>query len=171
MDAGDILLQKSITIEPSDTGGDLHGKLSKLGAEALREALALWQQGRLVAQPQNEAEATYAPIIKKEDGQIDWSLNAIAIERRIRAFNPWPSAYTTFAGKLLKIFQARVEPPLPGVDVPPGAVTETSPVHLLIATGGGQLSVLEVQLEGKRRMSIEEFLRGHPVSRGALFGA
>jgi methionyl-tRNA formyltransferase len=171
MDAGDILLQKAIPIEADDTGESLHDRLSTLGAEALRETLHLLKQGQLLARPQNEAEATYAPIIKKEDGRIDWRLSAITIERRIRAFNPWPSAYTTFGGKLLKIFKARPETQPSRTHVAPGTVTEVSPVHLLVATGDGQLSLLEVQLEGKRRMPIEEFLRGHAIQQGALLNA
>jgi len=170
MDAGDILLQKAILIAADDTGGSLHDKLSTLGAEALREALRLLKQGRLFVRPQNEADATYAPIIKKEDGRIDWSLSAIMIERRVRAFTPWPSAYTTFGGKLLKVFKARPEAHPSSTDVTPGTVTAVSPVHLLIATGDGQLSLLEVQLEGKRRMPIEEFLKGHTVRQGARLG-
>jgi methionyl-tRNA formyltransferase len=171
MDAGDILLQKAIPIEADETGGSLHDKLSTLGAEALRETLQLLKQGQLLARPQNETDATYAPIIKKEDGRIDWRLSAITIERYIRAFNPWPSAYTIFGGKLLKIFKAHPETPPLRTNVTPGTVTEVSPVHLLVATGDGQLSLLEVQLEGKRRMSIEEFLRGHAVQPGALLGS
>src|SRR5215470_7308821 len=106
MDAGDILLQRTLPIEKTDTGGSLHNKLSQLGAQALREALQLLKHGQLSARQQDEAEATYAPIIKKEDGRIDWTQEALVIERRIRAFNPWPSAYSTFQGKLLKIFKA-----------------------------------------------------------------
>jgi len=171
MDAGDILLQKALPIAGEDTGGSLHDKLSALGAEALSEALSLLKQDQLIARPQNEAEVTYAPIIKKEDGRIDWSWSAVAIERRIRAFNPWPSAYTTVTGKLLKIFKAHPEKALAHPSMTPGAVTEVSPVHLLIATGEGLLSLLEVQLEGKRRMSIEEFLRGHAIKPGMNFGS
>ena len=171
MDAGDILLQKAIVIEEEETGGSLHDKLSTLGAEALLEALSLLQHNQLQAQPQNEAEATYAPMIKKEDGRIDWSLSAVVIERRVRAFTPWPSAYTTFAGKLLKIFKAHLEKSGARSAADAGTVTETSPVHLLVATGEGQLSLLEVQLEGKRRMPIEEFLRGHAIQPGMRFGS
>jgi methionyl-tRNA formyltransferase len=170
MDAGDILLQRSIVIEPRDTGGSLHDKLSRLGADALQEALVLLKVGKLVAQPQNEAEATYAPIIKKDDGKIDWTQDAVVIERRMRAFTPWPSVYTTFNGKLLKIFTARVESHAVHSAVAPGTVAEVSSVHLLIATGNGQLSLEEVQMEGKKRMSIEEFLRGHAIQKGAVFG-
>ncbi len=171
MDAGDILLQKRIPIEKDDTGGSLHDKLANLGAEALLEALVLLKQGRLVARPQNEADATYAPMIKKEDGCIDWRQSAAVIERRIRAFTPWPSAYTTFHGKLLKIYKAQPELQAAQKAVSPGTVTEVSPVHLLVATGEGQLSLVEVQLEGRRRMRIEEFLRGHAVQPGVLFGS
>lgn len=170
MDAGDILLQKALPVTEEDTGGSLHDKLSMLGAEALLEALSLLKQDRLVARPQEEADVTYAPIIKKEDGRIDWSWSAVAIERRIRAFDPWPSAYSTFGGKLLKIFKARPEKAAARSSMTPGAVTEASPVHLLIATGEGQLSLLEVQLEGKRRMPIEEFLRGYAIKPGMHFG-
>jgi methionyl-tRNA formyltransferase len=170
MDAGDILLQRTLPIEKSDTGGSLHDKLSHLGAEALKEALQLFKQGQLSARQQNESEVTYAPIIKKEDGRIDWTQEALVIERRIRAFNPWPSAYSTIQGKLLKIFKAHPETEAPHTSVPPGTVTEVSSVHLLVATGGGQLAVEEVQLEGKKRMSIEEFLRGHAIQRGAVLG-
>ena len=171
MDSGDILLQRTLSIEKNDTGGSLHNKLSQLGARALREALQLLKQGRLSACQQNEAEATYAPIIKKEDGRIDWTQEAIVIERRIRAFNPWPSAYSTFQGKLLKIFKAQPDTQAPRTSAPPGTVTEASPVHLLVATGDGQLAIEEVQLEGKKRVSIEEFLRGHAIQRGMQLGA
>lgn len=171
MDAGDILLQRAIPIEKNDTGGSLHDKLAQLGAEALREALALLKRGQLPARRQNEDEVTYAPMIKKEDGRIDWTQEASVIERRIRAFTPWPSAYSTFQGKLLKIFTAQVEPHTPDIPASPGTVTEASSVHLVVATGSGQLALQEVQLEGKKRMSIEEFLRGHAVRRGTQLGA
>ncbi len=170
MDAGDILLQRAMPIGKSDTGGSLHDKLSHLGAEALREALGLLKHGQLTARQQSEAEVTYAPMIKKEDGRIDWTQEAHVIERRIRAFTPWPSAYSTFQGKLLKIFKAQIEPQASHVDALPGTVTEASSMHLVVATGNGQLAMQEVQLEGKKRMAIEEFLRGHAIQRGARLG-
>ena len=109
MDAGDILLQKALPIAATDTGGSLHDKLARLGAEALQEAIGLLKAGQLTARQQNEAEVTSAPLIQKDDGRIDWNLEAAVIERRVRAFNPWPSAYTTLNGKLLKIFAAQVD--------------------------------------------------------------
>jgi methionyl-tRNA formyltransferase len=169
MDAGDILLQKSLLIEANDTTGSLHDKLSQLGAAALQEALLLLRTGQLIARPQNEAEATYAPVIKKEDGRIDWNQSAVAIERRIRAFTPWPSAYTFLQGKLLKIFRVSIEAN-PRAEHAPGTVTEVSSVHVLIATGDAQLSLQVVQLEGKKRMTIEEFLRGHAMPVGSSLG-
>jgi methionyl-tRNA formyltransferase len=170
MDAGDILLQKAIPIADTDTGGSLHDKLARLGAEALREALLLFKQGKLVACPQHEADATYAPIIKKEDGRIDWSQDAFTIERRIRAFNPWPSTYTTVHGKLLKIFTAQVARDAPPRSVSPGTIVEVSPSSFVVATGGGSLCVHEVQLEGKKRLLAEEFLKGYPLVPGVVLG-
>jgi methionyl-tRNA formyltransferase len=170
MDSGDILLQKVIPISPQDTGGTLHDKLAQLGAVALDDALTLLQQGKLIARPQNEAEVTYAPLIKKEDGRIDWHREAVVIERHIRAFNPWPSAYTTINGKLLKIFAAQVEPQVNSTSQAPGSILEVTPVSLIIATGTTALALTEVQLEGKKRLAIEEFLRGHPLSPGMRLG-
>jgi methionyl-tRNA formyltransferase len=170
MDAGDILLQKRCAIAADDTGGTLHDKLSRLGAEALQEALALFKKGQLLAHPQNEADATYAPILKKEDGRIDWSLDAHTIERRIRAFTPWPSAYTILNGKLLKVFTARLERPVP-LSAPPGTVVEVTPISFTVATGSGGLSVQEIQLAGKKRMPSEEFLKGHHLTPGTILGS
>lgn len=170
MDTGDIFLQKTLLIAANDTGGSLHDKLARLGAEALREALRLLKAGQLTPRPQNEAEVTYAPLIKKEDGRINWNLEAVVIERRVRAFNPWPSAYTTLNGKLLKIFAAQVEPAPRSVQAAPGTIIEVTPVSVSVATGNGVLTLLEVQLEGKKRLSTEEFLRGHHIESGAVLG-
>jgi methionyl-tRNA formyltransferase len=169
MDAGDILLQKATPITKSETGGSLHDKLAVLGAEALREALSLFKQGKLIAQPQDEAQVTYAALIKKEDGRIDWSQDAQSIERRIRAFHPWPSAYTTLQGKLLKVYSARVVQS-PASPAAPGTVLAAAPDQLLIATGSGALALEEVQLAGKKRLPITAFLKGHPQAPGTLFG-
>lgn len=170
MDAGDILLQKTLPIAESETGGTLHDKLATLGAEALREALALLKGGQLVARPQNENEATYAPKISKEDGRIDWRQDAVTIARRIRAFNPWPSAYTTLEGKLFKIFAAHVVP-APAPLCLPGTIVEVTPASLVVATGNGALALLEVQLEGKKRLTVEEFLNGYHLTTGLVLGS
>ena len=128
------------------------------------------KQGQFVARPQNEADVTYAPLIKKEDGRVDWSREAVVIERHIRAFNPWPSAYTAVNGKLLKIFAAHVESFASHSSVVPGTIVEVTPVSLLVAAGAGTLALTEVQLEGKKRLPIEEFLRGHSLAPGLVLG-
>jgi methionyl-tRNA formyltransferase len=171
MDAGDILLQKILPIAAHETGGSLHDTLSQLGAEALTEALTLLKQGRLIPRPQNEADVTYAPQIKKEDGRVDWNQDANSMERRVRAFNPRPSAYTMLHGKLLKIFAATPAHVFPHPLPPPGTVVEVTPTSLLVATRASCLALTEVQLEGKKRMAVEEFLKGHPLKPGTLLGA
>ncbi|MBM4255817.1 MAG: methionyl-tRNA formyltransferase [Deltaproteobacteria bacterium] len=170
MDSGDILLQKVIAITAHDTGGSLHDKLARLGAVALTEALQLLKQGQLPARPQNEAGVTYAPLITKENGRIDWSREAVVIERHIRAFNPWPSAYTTVNGKLLKVFAAQVELQARSTSLAPGSIIEVTPIGPIIATGAGALILTEVQLEGKKRLPIQDFLRGYPLSPGLILG-
>lgn len=170
MDAGDVFLQKTIPIAATDTGGSLHDKLAVLGASALIETLRLLKAGLVKAHPQNEAEATYAPLIAKEDGHIDWRQDADTIERRIRAFNPWPSAYTTVHGKHLKLFAARGEPSSFYPPSPPGTVVEVTPVSLVVATGSGVLALEEVQLQGKKRLPVTEFLKGYRIEPGLVLG-
>ncbi|MGH7961724.1 MAG: methionyl-tRNA formyltransferase, partial [Candidatus Binatia bacterium] len=174
MDAGDIFLQKTIPIAAQDTGGTLHDKLAVLGAQTLGESLPLLKQGQLIAQPQTEAEATYAPLIKKEDGRIDWSNDAVTIERRIRAFNPWPSAYSTLSGQLFKILAAQVVKQAEGSEFAsqssPGTVMGVTTESLTIATGAGFLALQEVQLQGKKRLPVREFLKGYRLASGLVLG-
>jgi methionyl-tRNA formyltransferase len=156
LDTGDILLQRSVEILPNDTGGSLHDRLAQIASEALLESLRLVAAGNAPRIPQDNALATYAPKLKREHGLIDWSESAEAIERKIRAYNPWPSAFMKIDRQNLKVFSASV------VDLngQPGEVLR-SDKHLVVATGKDALSLAEVQLEGKRRMSAAEFLRGH----------
>src|SRR6266511_2335187 len=156
LDTGDILLQRTIDIVPADTGGSLHDGLAKVAPEALRESLELLAKASASRIPQDNAFATYAPKLKREDGRIDWSDPAEAIERKIRAFDPWPCAFMEFDGRNLKVFSAVI------VDLrgTPGEILR-SEKELVVAAGEGALSLGEVQLEGKRRMSAAEFLRGH----------
>ena len=161
LDTGDILLQRSIDILPADTGGALHDRLAGVGPETLLESLDLLAKGKAPRTPQDNAVATYAPKLKREDGKIDWSDPADAIERKIRAFDPWPGAFMTVSTngtRNLKIFSATV------IDLrgKPGKILR-SEGELVVAAGEGALSLGEVQLEGKRRMSAMEFLRGHPT--------
>jgi len=162
LDTGDILLQRNVEILPNDTGGSLHDRLAQIAPEALLESLRLIAAGSAPRIRQDNARATYAPKLKREHGQIDWSESAAAIERKIRAYNPWPGAFMKVGDQNLKIFSASV------VDLTgqPGEILR-SDKDLIVAAGKGALCLDEVQLEGKRRMSGAEFLRGH----GALPGA
>jgi methionyl-tRNA formyltransferase len=156
LDTGDILLQRQIDILPTDTGGSLHDRLAKIAPDVLRDSLGLFVKGSAPRIPQDNSRVTYAPKLKREDGKIDWSEPADAIDRKIRAFNPWPGAFTKLDGPNLKIFSASI------VDVSgkPGEIL-ASGKEFIIAAGERALSLDEVQLEGKRRMSATEFLRGH----------
>ena len=163
LDTGDILLQRKVEILPNNTGGSLHDRLAQVAPEALLESLRLLAAGKAPRIPQDNALASYAPKLKREHGQIDWSESAEAIERKIRAFNPWPGAFMKLDGRNLKIFSASV------VDLSgkPGEILR-SENELIIATGKGALSLGEVQLEGKRRMSAAEFsARAGALVRGA----
>jgi methionyl-tRNA formyltransferase len=156
LDTGDILLQRSVEILPNDNGGSLHDRLAQIAPDALLESLRLVAAGNAPRIAQDNARATYAPKLKREHGQIDWSESAEAIERRIRAYNPWPGAFMKVDHQNLKVFSASV------VDLngQPGEVLR-SDKDLIVAAGKGALSLTEVQLEGKRRMTAAEFLRGH----------
>ena len=159
LDSGDILLQRRIDIMPIDTGGSLHDRLALIAPEALLDALQMLAEGDAPRIPQDNALATYAPKLTRDNGKIDWSEPAEIIERTIRAFNPWPGAFTEIASpgvRKLKIFSAAI------VDLngKPGEFLR-SEKELVIAAGKGALSLGEVQLEGKRRMNTAEFLRGH----------
>jgi methionyl-tRNA formyltransferase len=155
LDTGDIMLQKRLEIAPAETGGSLHDRLAEIAPGALEEALAHLQAGTAPRIHQDSSTATYAPKLEREDGRIDWGEPAATIERKIRAFDPWPGAFTVLrddAGteRKLKIFRASV------VDS-----CSADPANLVIPVRGGAVRIEEVQLEGKRRMSAVEFLRGY----------
>jgi methionyl-tRNA formyltransferase len=156
LDTGDILLQRRVEILPNDTGGSLHDRLAQIAPEALLESLRLLSAGNAPRIAQDNARATYAPKLKREHGLIDWSESAEAIERKIRAYNPWPGAFMKVDHQNLKVFSASVV----DLNSQPGEVLR-SDKDLVVATGKDALSLAEVQLEGKRRMSAAEFLRGH----------
>lgn len=165
LDTGDVLLQHEISLQPAETGASLHERLGALAPGALFEALDLIKRGEAPRLPQDSSLATYAPKLKRETGRIDWSESAPAIERKIRAFNPWPGAFTVVkdgAGNVrnLKIHSAVI------VDqtAPPGQIVYADERGMVIAASGGSLSLQEVQLEGKRRMSAIDLLRGSSLS-------
>jgi methionyl-tRNA formyltransferase len=156
LDTGDILLQRNLEILPNDTSGSLHDRLAQVAPETLLESLRLLAAGSAPRIPQDNSRAIYAPKLKREHAQIDWSESAEAIERKIRAYNPWPGAFMKIDRQTLKIFSASV------VDLSgqPGEILR-SDKDLIVTTSKGALSLEEVQLEGKRRMTAAEFLRGH----------
>ncbi len=167
MDAGDILLQRTLLIGPEETYGELQARLAELGATALLETIARLHSATLAATPQCDADMTLAPMIKKDDGRIDWTQPAIDIARRVRAFNPWPSAFTALGGKLLKVHRARAaDANLCGR---PGTVVAIDR-GIVVATGNGTLQLDELQLEGRRRLLAAEFVRGGSIGIGTLLG-
>ena len=167
LDTGDILLKKTLPILPNDTGGSLHNRIASSGPPALFEALDRLERGTAPRLPQEASQATYAPKLTREEGRIDWTEPAKSIERKIRAYDPWPGAFTRLsdpAGAIrqLKIFRAAVVADVVGE---PGTILAPNESQLLIATGRGGLRLEEVQLEGKRRMPAAEFLRGFSSPR------
>ncbi|HEV8340627.1 MAG TPA: methionyl-tRNA formyltransferase [bacterium] len=181
LDAGDIILQQRVAIGPEETAGQLETRLADLAAGILLEAVRLVAEGRAPRRAQEEAAATYVGKLTKEHGRIDWRQPARAIASLVRAMDPWPSAYTTRGGGLLKIWGARptemwrLPPeeaaPAPGGRLEPGTVLAVSEEGILLQTGDGALSVLEVQPEGGRRMDAGAYARGHRVRAGERWGA
>jgi methionyl-tRNA formyltransferase len=163
LDTGDILLQSRLTISTDETGGSLHDRLAQLAPEALAQALDQLSQGTAPRQPQDPASATYAPKLSREAGSIDWKEAAQVIERKIRAYDPWPGAFGLLHGAStkplhLKIFRSTVVDQIASAQ--PGEVICASNSEMVVGTGRGLLRLDEVQLEGRRRMSAADFLRG-----------
>lgn len=159
LDTGDMLLEHSTEIRPDDSTESLAERLSLMGADLLADTLKRLERGDIKPRPQDSAKATLAPMLKKEDGRIDWSLSAIEIERRVRAFRPWPGAYTTFRAHGFHVWSAAVgSPATPAAD--PGTLLAEGH-RLLVACGGDTwLELREVQFEGRRRVPAPDFLNG-----------
>ena len=167
IDTGDILYTKEYVLDAKETGASLFDKLMVLGAEAIVEVLPLIEAGKITPIPQNEAEATHAVKLTKQLGEMDFTKSAIVLERLIRGLNSWPSAYTTFRGKQLKIWEAEVVADVTGE---PGTVVSVDKQSFTIATGVGGLQILELQMEGKKRMACKDFLLGYPIVTGETLG-
>jgi methionyl-tRNA formyltransferase len=164
MDQGPLLTQKTITINNSDNFESLHDKLAQLGAELLSDTLPKYISGEIKPVSQNEAEATYCKILTKADGKIDWAKPAEEIERQVRAFTPWPGAWSVWNGKSLKVLKSKV--------YKVHTVYKVSEVFkanadFVVSCGKDALEILELQLEGKKPMSAKEFLNGYPGIVGA----
>jgi methionyl-tRNA formyltransferase len=172
LDTGDILLVERVPIHPTDTGGMLHDRLAGAAPTALAAAISLLEAGVAPRIPQDNSLATYAKKLEREDGEIRWNESFVEVDRHIRAMNPWPGAFTSLpdregAPRKLKIFDAALMPLHSG---PAGQVIEVRDLGIFVGCGSGSMLLREVQLEGKRRMPIREFLAGHPVPPGAMLG-
>ncbi len=176
LDTGDMLYKKELEIDSRDTFETLHDKLMVLGGEAIAEALPLLEEGVLEGEKQQDEASCYASLIRKEMGRIDFTKSAAEIDRLIRGMNPWPSAFTTYHGKQLKIWQAMPEKTDceysagAKADLLPGQVLEVCKDSFVVACGEDALRVQEVQLEGKKRMSCKDFLLGVKVTAGEQLG-
>jgi methionyl-tRNA formyltransferase len=168
MDTGDVLVVDSLEIGPNETAGMLTERLARLGARMITPALRDIVEGKALFIPQEHDKATVVPILKKGDGRIDWSLSAESIRNRIRGLDPWPGAFTFWRGKRLRLWQAEAKDA--GSAGKPGDVLSVDGEGVTVQTGGGTLRLKSVQLEGGRRMQVEEFLRGHKMAPGENLG-
>ena len=160
LDAGDMLHKERCNIAPDHTSSDLHDKLSELGAIGCKKVLAQINNGTVVAEMQDEALMTYAAKVEKNEAVLDWQLSAKVLDRQIRGLNSWPVAQTLYQGKVLRIWKACLSEKV--TDLPSGTVTQQDK-QMVVATGQGDLVLLEVQLPGKKRMDIHSFLNAHNV--------
>jgi len=166
MDTGDILLQTEVPIGHEETCENLHDRLATLGAQLLSKTLEKMKAGEIRPIPQDHSKATYAPPLKKEDGHIHWEKEAGEIDRQIRALNPWPGAFTKWGDRFLKVFGGEVRTRAPSGR--PGEVVWVGSDFIEVETGKDSYLIEEVQLEGRKRMAIREFLSGHSISVGTV---
>ncbi|MGD0669957.1 MAG: methionyl-tRNA formyltransferase [Bryobacteraceae bacterium] len=166
LDTGPMLLKAETAIGADENAVELGRRLSVMGADLLVEALDALAAGRIVPQPQDNAQATYAPMLKKEDGRIDWSRSAAQIHHQVRGMQPWPGAYSIFRGGALHVWRAR--PTEAGAGHPPGTLIRIKP--LVVACGAGALELIEVQMEGRKRMSAADFANGQRLVENETLG-
>ncbi|MFA5812277.1 MAG: methionyl-tRNA formyltransferase, partial [bacterium] len=167
LDAGDMLLSASTPIGSEETALELHDRLATIGAALLTETVKKIEAGKIEPVPQDHSKATFAPILKKKDGRIDWQMPAFAIANRVRGFSPWPGTFTSLNQKTVRVHKAQA------AEIShcekPGTVIEATNA-LTVACGRGALCILELQSEGGRRMPATDFLRGHKIAVGTKFG-
>jgi methionyl-tRNA formyltransferase len=168
MDTGDVLLTAKEAIEAGDTAGTLHDRLAVKGARVLIDTLIAYADNTIQPLPQEHNLATYAPMLTKDDGLINWNKSAKSLENFIRGVTPWPGAYTFWGDKRLKIFSTT--PITADIPEPSGTVLVGFPDELRVATGDGVLSIREIQGASGKRLTIKEFLRGHPIKPGTILG-
>lgn len=169
LDTGDMLLKRAVVIDTKETGESLHDKLMVVGAELIVEALPLIEKGEIIPQKQDDALSSHVTKLTKTMGLIDWNKDAVTLERLVRGLNSWPSAYSSFKGKTLKIWEADVVDELSNQK--PGTVEHVEREFIDVVTGKGLLRIFSLQLEGKKRMAVKDFLLGYEVKPGDLLGA
>lgn len=178
LDTGDMLEKRVVKLSGTETGGSLFDRLSRMGGELILSTLKKLEAGTLVRTPQDHSQATHVKKITKELGRMDWSMDAVSLERLVRGLNPWPSAYTHYQGKMLKIWEAQVEAASgreagmgAGEGIPAsGQILEARGGCLRVQTGKGVLKIQSLQLEGKKRMDTAAFLRGFQMESGSVLG-
>ena len=164
MDTGDMLLRETVGIHPDDTAGTLAPRLAEVGGRLLVETLRRLKAGTLTPERQDDSKATMAPLLKKEDGLIDWNLTATEIANRVRGLSPWPGAYTSVNGE--RWILCRVSAGEESQKAAPGTVTMVTKDRIDVATGGGTIQILEIQPSNSRRMTVAQYLAGHRVTEG-----
>ena len=169
LDTGDMLEKTEIILDEKETGGSLHDKLAEAGAKLCVHTLDKLVQGDLTPQKQGESPTEYARMLDKKLGDINWEQSAVEIERLIRGLNPWPSAYTDWNGKTMKIWEADAVPG-ENTEKAPGTITDVTKDDFAVQTGYGQLRVRALQIPGKKRMEADAFLRGYQVKVGEHLG-
>ena len=171
LDTGDILETKVIPLDPKETSGSLFEKLSEAGGPLILSTLEKLEKGTITRTPQGESGTSYAKMLTKTLGDINWTMSATAIERLIRGLNPWPSAYTQWEGKTMKIWEAEVEDVVETIDThEPGTITEVTKHGFKVQTGEGRLAIKSLQIPGKKRMEADAFLRGYHIETGTKLG-
>ena len=168
MDTGDVLLTAEEPIDPDDTAGSLHDRLAVKGAAVLIDTLKAYASNTIQPIPQNHELATYAPLLTKDDGLINWNKSARSLNDFIRGVTPWPGAYTFCENRRLKIFKSR--PLAADFSEPPGTILKGFPDELRVATGDGVLLVQDIQGASGKRLPVKEYLRGHPIAAGTILG-
>lgn len=168
LDTGDMILKTEVKMDEKETGGSLHDKLAEAGASLCVETLKALQDGTAPFEKQGESPTEYARMLDKRLGNINWSMKAVEIERLIRGLNPWPSAYTYWDGKVMKIWEAEVAEGRQ--DACPGTVISVDKQCFLVQTGDGLLAVRSLQMPGKKRMGADAFLRGYKMAAGTVLG-
>ena len=164
LDTGDMLLKQEIAIEPDETGGSLFDKMAKLGSRLLLETLDGVEEGTITPESQKDEDSTYAKMLTKDMGNLDFTKSAKEVDCYIRGLNPWPSAFTHYEGKTLKLWRAKVADDIEGLK--PGQIGRITKDTFSIQTGEGSLVIYELQMEGKKRMNTADFLRGVSVKEG-----